>query len=114
MDVIERMIAEYVTVGAKASGVEFEPHEAKQLIDETLADGAIKAGMEAAYRIAFAHIAEITPTKAMLDAVMEAANDAMDTDYDGDGESYSYLRSDAPHMIWKAMATAMLAEKELK
>lgn len=55
-----------------------------------------------------------SPTKAMLDAGMKAADDALDSDWDSgpDGEgynSYSTLRSDAPSSIWLAMLGA--AEK---
>lgn len=50
------------------------------------------------------------PTKVMLDAGMDAANDALDSDYsstaDGDRDNYSYLRSDAPAKIWAAMVAA--------
>jgi hypothetical protein len=51
------------------------------------------------------------PSKAMIDAGATAADDAMDSDYDSGphGEDHNvntYLRSDAPSLIWKAMLDA--------
>jgi hypothetical protein len=53
------------------------------------------------------------PTPKVLDAGMTAAENALDSDYSSDGDGnrydYSYLRSDAPAEIWKAMINAALS-----
>lgn len=54
------------------------------------------------------------PTKLMLDKGMDAALEAMDSDWssdaDGNRHDYSYLRSDAPAAIWQAMIDAAIEE----
>jgi|GEM_PF-5455899 len=57
----------------------------------------------------------LEPSKSMLAKGMDAANDALDSDWDSgpDGESYnsySSLRSDAPYEIWQKMVQAALDE----
>lgn len=55
------------------------------------------------------------PSKLMLDAGMSAGSDALDSDWssdaDGNRHDYSYLRSDGPSIIWRAMLDAALTEE---
>jgi len=57
------------------------------------------------------------PSAKTLDAGMDAADDALDSNYSsdiyGNRYDYSYLRSDAPSEIWKAMLAQMRKEAEV-